>query len=97
MGLQKTMTLDNGLVVPDAYIRIDTVSGCKTDIQVGVNYYVSQQDFQDGKGFIQQKLYNFVPDVSDAAANFIKQGYDFLKSFPDLLGAVDVLENGQSL
>lgn len=39
--------------------------------------------------------YTFDSDVSDPAANFVKQAYEFLKTLPEFEGAIDVLEEGQ--
>lgn len=89
MGLQKTIELSNGILVNDAYIRIDTVSGYKGNIQVSVNSYVSQEAFNNGIGYLEQKFYNFIPSVEDDAPNFIKQGYEHLKTLPEYADAVD--------
>ena len=79
MALSKTITLNNGLKIKDAYIRIDTVNGFKNGIDISVNFYVSQETFNNGQGYLEQRMYNFVPSVEDTAPNFIKQGYEFAR------------------
>lgn len=92
MALMKNITLKNDLQVNDAYIRIDTVSGSKDSLNISVNSYVSQDSFNDGKSYLEQNFYTFMPSVEDNAANFIKQGYEHLKTLPEYAGAIDVLE-----
>ena len=89
MALSKTIILNNGLTINSAYIRVDTVNGYKGDLQISVNSYISQQDFNEGKVYLIQKFYNFVPSVEDNAYNFIKQGYEYLKTLPEYEDAVD--------
>lgn len=55
MALQKTITLASGLQAPDAYIRIDTVSGYKGSIAISVNSYANQQAFADNKPYLEQR------------------------------------------
>lgn len=89
MALSKTIKLSNGLEIKDAYIRIDTVNGFKNGIDISVNFYVSQETFNNGQGYLEQRMYNFVPSVEDTAPNFIKQGYDYLKTLDEYKDAVD--------
>lgn len=92
MALIQTITLQNGLEVQDAYIRIDTVSGSKNRLDISVKSYVSRDSFNSGLGFLEQVTYNFVPSVADGSHNFIKQGYEYLKTLPEYADAVDVIE-----
>ena len=89
MALSKTIKLSNGLEIKNAYIRIDTVNGFKSGIDISVNFYVSQEAFNNGQGYLEQRMYNFVPSVEDTAPNFIKQGYDYLKTLDEYKDAVD--------
>ncbi len=95
MALSKNIVLGNGLTVDNSYIRIDTISGYKSGLDISVNSYVSRQDFKDGKGYLEQKFYNFVPNVDDNAKNFIKQGYEYLKTLDEYKDAISILEEGQ--
>ena len=89
MALSKDIILNNGLTVPNAYIRIDTVSGYKGGLDISVNSYVSQEAFNNGQGYLEQKIYHFIPSVEDTAPNFIKQGYEYLKTLEEYADAVD--------
>ncbi|WP_410512049.1 hypothetical protein PaeBR_18695 [Paenibacillus sp. BR2-3] len=91
MALTKKVTLENGLEANSAYIRIDTVSGYKGGLDISVNSYVSQEAFESGKGYLQQQFYNFTPSVENDSPNFIKQGYEYLKTLPEYIDALDVL------
>lgn len=89
MAFTNKVVLENGLIIEDAYIRLDTVNGYKGRLDISVNSYVSQSDFQIGKGYLVQKIYNFMPSVADGASNFIKQGYDYLKTLEEYETSVD--------
>ncbi|APM39386.1 hypothetical protein [Clostridium kluyveri] len=96
MALQKTINLSNGLVASNAYIRIDTINGYKGRLDISVNSYISQADFQGGKGYLEQKFYHFAPSIEDSAPNFIKQGYEHLKTLDEFKDAIDLLDEGQT-
>lgn len=96
MAISKNIILNNGLEVNNAYIRIDTINGYKGGLDISVNFYTSQGAFTSGKGYLEQKMYNFVPSVIDTSANFIKQGYEYLKTLDEYKDAVDVLDEGQT-
>lgn len=89
MALSKNINLENGLTVENAYIRIDSLAGNKDLLTITVNSYVSQEAFQDGKPYLEQKLYSFTPSVEEEAPNFIKQGYEYLKTLEEYQDAVD--------
>lgn len=76
--------------VEDAYIRIDGITGSKENLQIGVNSYVSQEGFNKGYDYLEQRYYTFTPSVEDDAPNFIKQGYEHLKTLLAYESAVDV-------
>lgn len=92
MAISKNIVLKNGLSVENAYIRIDTVSGYKGGLDISVNSYVSQSDFIEGKGYLEQKMYNFIPSVEGSSENFIKQGYEYLKTLDEYKNVIDLLD-----
>lgn len=92
MAISKNIILNNGLTVENAYIRIDTINGYKGGLDISVNSYISQIDFIGGKEYLDQKIYNFIPNIEDNASNFIKQGYEYLKSLEEYNGAIDLLD-----
>lgn len=89
MAIQKDVELQNGLIVNNAYHRIDTVSGSKNGITISVNSYTSQPAFLDGKPYLEQKIYTFEPDVSPNAVEIWTQCYEFIKSLDEYKRAVD--------
>lgn len=89
MGLQKTIELQNGLKIENAYLRIDTVAGYKGGIDISVNSYLSKEAFVNGQGYLEQRGEHFVPSVEEGSLNFIKQGYEYLKTLPEYTNAID--------
>lgn len=92
MALQITKKLQNGLVAPDAYHRIDTVSGHSGSLIISVNCYASREMYEQGAPYLEQDLYTFAPDTSSNAKEVFTQGYEFLKNLPEFAEASDVLE-----
>jgi hypothetical protein len=66
----------------DAYIRVVSVSASKPMAEVMVEIT------ENGTGY--QNSYNFQPDLSDGAANHIKQAYEYLKTLPEFADAINV-------
>jgi len=95
MGLQKDLELNSGIMVEDAYFRIDTISGNKNKITVSLVSYVSRNDFLEGKSILNKESYSFTPDIKDIGMNFIRQGYACIKSTEEFQDAKDILEPGQ--
>ncbi|KQU22367.1 hypothetical protein ASG61_22960 [Bacillus sp. Leaf75] len=95
MALKKEMSLTTfgkELLFDSAYHQIDTLSGNKERISIIINVY----DTDLKENLIDQKSYFFTPNVQDDAPNFIKQGYEYLKTLDEYQGSIDVLEEGQS-
>ena len=90
MALQKTVTFENGLPnVANAYCRIDGIYGNKNNLSFILNSYVSQAIFADSGAYIKTQQFEFVPSVTVGSANFIEQGYAYLKTLPEYAAAVD--------
>lgn len=68
--------------IPNVYIRIDNISGGKLFLNITASYKkgVDQEPF---KTF----TFSFAPTLD--GANFIAQGYDYLKTLPEFADAVD--------
>ncbi|MEY8763327.1 MULTISPECIES: hypothetical protein [Clostridium] len=105
MALQKNMTIScvlitmEGLLIrsedkqlDNCYIKIDDYKGDKTSINVTVGIYKDKTLTQK----YNQKQYTFTPDISDLSKNFIKQGYEYLKTLDEYKDAVDLLDQGQT-
>lgn len=90
MGLLKEFDMGNGLQpVENAYHRIETISGTKNSLCITVSTYASQQIAIPGTTPLMQKGHIFTPGL-DNPSNFIKQGYEYLKTIPEFAGAIDV-------
>ena len=107
MALQKSITIPAGtnlsavypdfafcsknvnVDVPNAYLKIASVDGTKDSMNITVRAFT---DRDNPIPFDYQKIYTFIPLVSDGAENFIKQGYLHLKSLPEYTDAIDLLE-----
>lgn len=74
-GGTTTLTLSN------AYIRIDNVDGGKDAMGLSVS-------ISDGERTLH-KSYVFTPSVANDSENFIRQGYEYLKTLPEFAGAAD--------
>lgn len=96
MALQMNVESVIGLTLPNAYIKIDFVSGNAASLSLTVSTYVSKtvsdQAKNGEKRWVEQRYIIFIPSVEDGSPNFIKQGYEYLKTLPEYAGATDVLE-----
>ena len=97
MAFIMEVELDNGLIVPNSYVRVNAVGGGKHGCVIELQYYANRSAFLNGKKPIQvDSSKNFVPSTDDNAPNFIKQAYLYLKTLPEFNDATDVLEEGQA-
>lgn len=94
MALSKKIqkiVLGQELIFNNAYIQIVFLSGSKNGLKISVNMY----DSKNKENIIHKEDYTFIPSVSDDSKNFIKQGYEFLKTLDEYKDALDVLEDDQ--
>ena len=91
MGLiLKEKTFTNGVHLQNVYCRIGGIGGCKNQMSYTIRYYANQDARLSNKDYIEEITKDFIPDVSDNAANIFKQCYDDLKSTDgEFLDAVD--------
>lgn len=90
MAVQVNVILNNGITVNNAYARINTVGGTKEYCHVSVRYYKDKQAFEDGKEMLKEDIYEFIPSVEDGSLNWIKQGYEYIKTLPQFNNVIDV-------
>lgn len=74
-----------------AYHKINFVSGNKEGINIQVITYADNMK----EYVVQEKGYLFKPSVKNGAYDFIKQGYEYLKTLEEYSGAIDILDEGQ--
>ena len=72
-----------------AYIKIESVQSKKDFACLSVFYYQSQSAFIADRPEFDSEFISFVPSVSDGAENFIKQGYEHLKTLPKFENAIN--------
>ena len=89
MALQKNISTNVGLTLNDAYIKIDEQSGTKESLNLRVRNYVSKNAREQGRDWVSEAIYTFTPSVEDGSLNFIRQGYEYLKTLPEFEDAVD--------
>lgn len=76
----------------NAYIRIDNLGGNKNKITLDIGIYTQKDGIK-----IMSDNQEFMPSVFDISTNFIKQGYEYLKTIDKYKNAVDLLDEGQSV
>ncbi len=76
--------ITHGFLLNKAYVKITNVDGDKTKTSLRVGIFT-----EDQLHLVIEKPYFFIPSVEDDAPNFIKQGYEHLKTLPDFEGATD--------
>jgi len=90
MSLQKSYKIqlsnfDDALVAKNAVWRIDSVVGNKTCMSLNVSVYKDETVEQ----VIDRQSFDFTPSVESTAKNIFAQGYEHLKTLPELSGALD--------
>jgi len=89
MALAKQITVaDNfniDVTFDNAYIKIVNVKGNKEEVFISVNTYSENNGI-----LVKEETYSFVPSLSDGSDNFIKQGYEHLKTLDKFANATDV-------
>ncbi|MHA7967690.1 hypothetical protein ACX93W_26610 [Paenibacillus sp. CAU 1782] len=89
MALQLAFESVHGIQLPEAYVRIDELSGGKSGISLRVRYYANIDAANAGKEWIQESIHTFEPSIEEGASNFLEQGYDQLKTLEEFAAAID--------
>ena len=92
MALILNKGFENGIIVNNSYARIDSIFGSKSKIEFTLNYYINKDAFSKNNSYLEQELYSFIPSVEQNSSNFIKQGYEYLKTLEEFKSATDDLE-----
>lgn len=69
----------------NTYIQIVFDSGNKENRDIDVVIYDNSQK----QNVIEQKRYHFIPNIENESVNFIKQGYEHLKTLDEYNDALD--------
>ena len=76
--------IEQGFVIENAYCKIDYLGGDKDLVEIRVGIYTNSLKDK----IIKSNFYTFNPEL-ESADNFIKQGYEYLKSLEEFAGAID--------
>lgn len=88
MAIIKTIVSERGIVYPDQYIRVDRVQARKTDMDIEVGVYLTQQQAADGIPPHRIEAFFGVPFDMDAGLNLWQQAYAAVKQqWPDAVDA----------
>lgn len=80
-------SIDKDFLIENVYCKIDSINGNKNNVEIRINIYKDETK----QVFISSNIYNFEPSLENVD-NFIKQGYDYLKTLNEYKGAVDLLD-----
>lgn len=99
MAIRMKITLASGIEIDDAYLKITNISGNKNNICIVLTAYKDASSMQNGLPQIEgySLVKEFVPTLGSSVSDFISQGYNHLKTLPDFSGALDILEEGQTI
>lgn len=89
MALIQKITLESGMTIDQAYIRVQGVNGNKDLASISLEIYVSQPLCEEGKVPAGYRSYNFTPNDSEDALRWDKQAYEHLKTLPEFSEAID--------
>lgn len=82
----KLMIFGDEVTFPNAYYKITNVSGNKDSVMIDVSIYKKEQS----ELVLNMKQHVFVPSQEDLSPRWDKQGYEYLKTLPEFMGAVDI-------
>ncbi len=102
MALQKNITLDNGINLPESYIMISSVNyinGYHSTVKV--NIYKDRSARLSGKSEVVKFQHLCVDDfpvyfsysvLDQEGVNIISKGYEYLKTLPFYSDTIDVID-----
>lgn len=85
--LENGNTIVKDVTIENAYIRVNTLWGNKSEVSFTVGHYQITQDNTLELVFIKE--HKFMPNLEDGSENFIKQAYEYLKTLTEYAGALD--------
>lgn len=86
MALIADLNLDNGLVINNAYFRIEIFSGTEENVSFILNAYVNQDAFEEKRPPVAEFSYRMEFDKS---RNLFSQMYEYLMGLPEFESAVE--------
>lgn len=95
MALSMDFIASSGVSFKDTYTIIYQIGGTKESLKIQVFWYVDKQARMDKLKPIEVKNYSFAPNVEIGSENFIKQGYEYLKTLEEFQFALDILNDNE--
>lgn len=89
MALKMEVEAPSGLVLSEAYIKIDQLGWVPGSMYVTFGIYANSTAREDGKETIDRRYFSFAPDVSDESPNYHVQAYEHAKMLEEYENAVD--------
>lgn len=77
-------TINKKFLIKDCYCRIEQLNGGKGSIEFKLYIYDANIE-----NLIEVRTYSFIPSIIEDSDNFIKQGYEYLKTLPDFADSLD--------
>lgn len=87
MALQKTITKNiygQNITFENTYSKIGRIEGTKDKLSFSLLTFNNEKI-----DLIEANNFSFIPSVADDASNFIKQGYEYLKTLDEYEDSVD--------
>ncbi|OVE34799.1 hypothetical protein CCZ20_24420 [Priestia aryabhattai] len=92
LGIQHTLELSNGLVVNNAFSRVEEISGTPQWLTFTLKSYVSREMADSQREPLIQEVFGFAPDLNEGQPNFFQQAYNQLKTMEAYQDAVEITE-----
>lgn len=89
MAISKTIDF-KGVVVENAYIKVEGLSGNKEKIVFYLNAYKDVIASENKENALNSHMIEFVPSKDEESLRWDKQAYEYAKTLPEYTEAIDV-------
>lgn len=86
MAIKSNIVLDNGLIINNAYLRIESFSGTEKSVSFVLNVYASSNAYDENKPPVTSFSYRM---EFDKDKNLFAQMYSYLRNLPEYENAVE--------
>lgn len=91
MGLILTKEMNTGLILEEAYCKVEEITANKEKMNFYLGVYLNKEARENNKAPLETKFYSCEHNVN-TSKNSIKQAYVYLKSLEEYSNAIDDLE-----
>lgn len=88
MAISKNIETSSGIKLENAYGKIATISGGKSHLSMELKFYVDYEASLS-KEPVKTDYISFIPSTDDSAPNFIRQGYEYIKTLQEYNDVTD--------